>query len=299
MLSQKLIELHFSEPVNVALTGTMDLYDCGDDFVCDASDPQVAQYIMNETNGTSIYNTTAVTVDGRSAMVDLELGVKFDLFDYRRYKLVVSAGAFYDDEENDLPEETLEFLKQPVGAGGFSRSNVLPPTASTDAGISFAAQLSADTTPGLYTLCYCDANLDTTLQDTGDKGTTYLSKPGQMTAATITGWANAALADDICETKCKAGCVGTTASAAGTIPRTPRCCSSRSIARARRSAARRATRSRSARPSARRRTSASCPWPVPTWPPTTRWAPGPPSRSRPAPRARTRTTSRPWSGRSP
>jgi hypothetical protein len=208
MLSQKLIELHFSEPVNVALTGTMDLYDCGDDFVCDASDPQVAQYIMNETNGTSIYNTTAVTVDGRSAMVDLELGVKFDLFDYRRYKLVVSAGAFYDDEENDLPEETLEFLKQPVGAGGFSRFNVLPPTASTDAGISFAAQLSADTTPGLYTLCYCDANLDTTLQDTGDKGTTYLSKPGQMTAATITGWANAALADDICETKCKAGCVG-------------------------------------------------------------------------------------------
>jgi hypothetical protein len=209
MLSQKLIELHFSEPVDVAELGTMDLFDCGDDFVCDASDPQVAQYVMNETNGTSIYNTTAVTVDGRSAMVDLELGVKFDLFDYRRYKLVVSAGAFSDAAGNQLGQTELEFLKQPVGAGGFDRSNVLPPVTSTDGGIGFAAQLSAETKPGVYTMCYCDANLDATLQDTGDKGTTYSSTPGSMGTATITGWANAAtLDDDICETKCRKGCVG-------------------------------------------------------------------------------------------
>jgi hypothetical protein len=206
VFSGEVMEFIMSEPVNTSETGYMELFDCGSDYKCDDDDVQIARYAVpayNESNNSGVLE--AIHSDGRTVMITIGT-VAFDLVDNRRYKLFIANGSLTDAAGNPNGDLVHEFLKDTTG---FSRANVLPPTAVTDSAYTYAVQLSEDTAPGTYHLCYCDANTDETLQDTGDKGTTYTSTPGEKrTASTSWSMENSTLADDLCDAKCKAGCVG-------------------------------------------------------------------------------------------
>lgn len=95
------ISLTFSEPVVKSSTGYVDLFDCGHDMVCDATDPQIARYMLagNDTN------SSACVTEGNMAYLTID-SVAFEIFDNRRYKLVIPAGAFQDAAANAVGRPT-------------------------------------------------------------------------------------------------------------------------------------------------------------------------------------------------
>ena len=49
-------------------SGTLDLFDCGDDFVCGADDPQVHQYVMPADDYAYDGNTTVMVFSVNSCI---------------------------------------------------------------------------------------------------------------------------------------------------------------------------------------------------------------------------------------
>jgi len=199
------VDITFSEPVTTPNVASAELFDCGADYACDAAtDMLVARYdLSNATNTTKM--------DGRVAKLDLST-VNFKIVDKRTYKLVIAAGSFEDSAQNAVGETVLEFRKDTMS--GFARANVIGPSMVAADGYTYAVQMSADTVPGAYTLCYCDGAADVTLQDLGDQATSYVPSYGTKRASVspgdygFTNWGDATLNDHICETKCRTGCVG-------------------------------------------------------------------------------------------
>jgi hypothetical protein len=196
------ISLTFSEPVVASTAGYADLIDCGADFVCDpAVDPMIAKYDFSDPLVEMSNETSAVfTIDLTSIV---------DVYDYKRYRLTFAAGSFRDEPTENLAGETvLEFLKDPSGM--FSMANVLAPSSSTVGELTYDMEIA--TAPGTYSLCYCDAQLDSTLYDAGDGKTTMKPSFGEKAAASTTFTdftvGSRLLSEHICSTKCAAGCVG-------------------------------------------------------------------------------------------
>jgi hypothetical protein len=202
LTSTGLITLTFSEPVSPVMTGGMaDLIDCGPDFVCDPlEDPMIARYDFSDPSVTY----TNVT----SADFSIDLMSIVDVFDYKRYMITFYAGSFKDADGNLAGETTLEFLKDPTLS--FNMANVLGPSSSTVDELTYDLELEAP--PGIYSICYCDAQMDETLFDAGDGKTTVKPAFGQKAAASTSfsdpTVGSRPLSEHICSTKCAAGCIG-------------------------------------------------------------------------------------------
>jgi hypothetical protein len=206
MLGPGTVDITFSEPVTASADAAAELFDCGDDYACDAADDKLVARYSLAPDATS--NVSVVTMEGRVAMIDLDT-TAFKILDQRVYRLVIAAGAFEDSDSNAVGETTIEFRKDTES--GFARTNAIKPSSVSADGYTYAVQFGEDTTPGAYTLCYCDGAADTTLQDLGDQATSYVPSYGMKRDSVVagyTGWTDTTLNDDICETKCRAGCVG-------------------------------------------------------------------------------------------
>jgi hypothetical protein len=85
---------------------------------------------------------------------------------------------------------------------------------STADGLSFSLQLSADTVPGIYSICYCSGQTDTTLAKLGDGDTTYALDDDVMCSDPVVTVDSAnelmgyTLEEHFCVDKCAAGCLG-------------------------------------------------------------------------------------------
>jgi hypothetical protein len=195
----------------------INLYDCGDDFECDDSSP----------------STDKLFYRWAADQVTTEAGVTtFDTADvvgskYRRYKLVVEAGAFKGGAgtgTGEVVETTVEFVNDRTG---FSSAFVLSPSPSlsTASGLVYPVTLGANSTATTYSLCYCDDQADVTLQALGDGETTYkltddkkqvaaqLIPADDTDIATTVLLTNAQGTDELlkdheCDAKCSMGCTG-------------------------------------------------------------------------------------------
>jgi hypothetical protein len=195
------LSLTFSEPVVPMTTGYADLIDCGDDFVCDpATDNMIAKYEFSDP----LVDLTNVSV---SKVFTIDLTSIVDVYNYKRYYIYFAAGSFRDEPtENLAPEIVLEFMKGPE----FDLANALPPSSSSVDALTYDLELTA--APGTYSLCYCDAQYDTTLFDAADGKTTAKPTFGQKATASTSFTdipvGSRALSEHVCSTKCAAGCVG-------------------------------------------------------------------------------------------
>jgi hypothetical protein len=225
------IVISFSEKIFVRDGGRIDLRDCGEDNKCDSADPLLAKFHLNNTyfNGTDANGTTtygkdaaamydkqkeldaAVLQKGYDMIVNVITGVDFTVFDYRRYSLTIPAGNLEDEAGNPTDADVeVEFLKD--GATGFDPMNIIAAATSSPTGLTFDVQLDGDSTPGTYTMCYCNSNVDDTLLVQGDAQTTYKTTFGKVynskndfTGLTV---GSRDISEHICESKCHAGCIG-------------------------------------------------------------------------------------------
>jgi hypothetical protein len=199
--STGVISLTFSEPVMPDYYGYADLVDCGDDFVCDSADPMIAKYEFSDPLvGVALNETEVFTIDLTSIV---------DVYNFKRYSLTFAAGSFKDiSTDNPAPETILEFLKDTSAA--FDIGNVIGPSSSGTEELTYDLELT--TPPGTYSLCYCDAQMDSTLFEAGDGKTTAKPAFGQKAAAstafTDMPVGSRMLSAHVCSTKCAAGCVG-------------------------------------------------------------------------------------------
>merc|ERR1719407_113418 len=144
-----------------------------------------------------------------SAVFTIDLTSIVDVYNYKRYRITFAEGSFRDEPtENLAPETVLEFLKDSSGA--FDMANALAPSSSTVDELTYDLELT--TPPGTYSLCYCDAQMDSTLFDAGDGKTTAKPAFGQKAAGSTSFTditvGSRLLSAHICTTKCAAGCVG-------------------------------------------------------------------------------------------
>jgi hypothetical protein len=198
--STGVISLTFSEPVMPDYYGYADLIDCGDDFVCDSADPMIAKYEFSDPLLDVALNETEVFKIDLTAIVDV--------YNFKRYSLTFAAGSFKDGKDNPAPETVLEFLKDTSAA--FDIGNILGPSSSGTEELTYDLELTAG--PGTYSLCYCDAQMDSTLFQAGDGKTTAKPAFGQKAAASTAfidmPVGSRMLSAHVCSTKCAAGCVG-------------------------------------------------------------------------------------------
>merc|ERR1719265_242861 len=133
----------------------------------------------------------------------------------RTYKLKAAAGAFKADADNSQPFERV-FT---VDGTGFVATAALGPDVETssESGLAFPVVFE-DVAPGTYSLCYCDDQLDKTLEDFGNGAYTYSLEDHVRLppiAASSLGSTGAFAGQDSvgaheCSAKCKYGCVGST-----------------------------------------------------------------------------------------
>jgi hypothetical protein len=222
--------ISFSEVISVVAGGRIDLVDCGEDMKCATADPLLARFHLNSTyynstdaNGTTYGPTGASTYDaaleeaaaivqkGSDLIVNVVTGVDFTVYDYRRYKLIIPAGDLEDAAGNPTDAAVeFEFLKD--GTAMFDPSNIIAATSSSATGLTFDVQLTSATTPGTFTMCYCNSNVDETLVVQGDMQTTYKATFGSVLAEN-TGFTGLVvgsrdISEHVCEEKCHAGCLG-------------------------------------------------------------------------------------------
>jgi len=205
------MSIYWSVPA-VGVSGQfIELYDCGADFKCDDADDLLfyrwaADTVAPTAEGVTIVNTDDVIGET-----------------YRRYKLVIPAGALASTGGDASTEYKIEFVNDRTG---FSAAFVLSPSPlSTASGLVYPVTLGENTTATTYSLCYCDDQADETLQELGDSETTYkLTEDKKQVAGQLIDKDHAGIAttvlltnaqgveeklkDHECGTKCSMGCTG-------------------------------------------------------------------------------------------
>jgi hypothetical protein len=139
--------------------------------------------------------------------------VGFTVTDYDRFVVRTSDSALVDKYQNVAPAVDLEFL---VGPAGLPHESLLRAKSATASTATFAVDVAADTPPGTYAICYCDASADSSLNPS-DIAASYVTTSYTPTFdATLTGstaWPAVTvgarlLADHLCVAKCGTGCLG-------------------------------------------------------------------------------------------
>merc|ERR550537_656298 len=136
--------------------------------------------------------------------------------DFNRYKLTIPTGAVEDGSMNAGPAAAAE-IEFVLDSNGFSADNTVAVAAEASDGsaLTFHVQLSADSTPGAYNLCFCSEQDDGSLESFGDGENTYMLEADKEAAAgdelappadgDIKGQQ---IADHLCDAKCAKGCIG-------------------------------------------------------------------------------------------
>jgi hypothetical protein len=213
----ELLELHYSTAVTYNAGKYVELYDCGDDFVCDGTDVLVARYYGESTpasattaNGTNATNDTAsgnssfpLVVDGSLVKVTLTK-VAYEILEYRRYKMVVPADVFNTTDGISTAQAVAEFTRGPA----FDQCAVVPPSSVSASGSAYDLLVDAATPPGTYSICYCDSSADLSLFPDDKAAFAYVGE-GKGTAVVFSGvLGGRSLEEHLCSVKCGPGCVG-------------------------------------------------------------------------------------------
>jgi hypothetical protein len=155
---------------------------------------------------------TVAVLGNRTLVLDMAK-VSFTVTDYDRFILRTSPAALVDKHQNAAPAVELEFI---VGPSGLPHESLLRATSATATTATFAVDVAADTQPGTYAICYCDATLDATLNPSDSAASFVTTSYTPTVDATLTGstaWPAVTvgarlLADHLCTTKCGSGCLG-------------------------------------------------------------------------------------------
>jgi len=204
--SNSTVVLFFSVPVEGKKD--LDLFDCG--VKCDASaeflDTVVAVDSENTTNANSI------------VYVYLGNAVKYANKPIRTYKLKSHSAGF--ETAGGAGSDSFELVFTVDGTGFVATAALSPDVeASSESGLAFPVVFE-NVSPGTYSLCYCDDQLDKTLEDFGNGAYTYSLEdhlrldpvPAASLLATGAFAGQASVGAHECAQKCKYGCVGSTCS---------------------------------------------------------------------------------------
>jgi hypothetical protein len=196
------VSVYFSEDVSLVTSPDLaTLTFCGSDFTCDSDDEIIETYTLDATMITS--NVLTVTLGPA-------------IRDFNRYKLTIPASAVEDSSSNAGPAAASE-IEFVLDSNGFSADNAVAVAAEASDGsaLTFHVQLSKDTAPGAYNLCFCSEQDDGSLENFGDGENTYTLEADKEAGAAdeLAPPANATIkgqpiADHLCDAKCAKGCIG-------------------------------------------------------------------------------------------
>jgi hypothetical protein len=193
------VTFYFSDEVTPN-AGSISVKLCPDSGVC--ADGGVVESFP--ATGFTSYNET-ITLTMTAAVSDGAM-----------YEFTVPAGIVKNTDSTASTEAfTLEAEKS---AGGFDPAKhvvFMDSATSTADALAFAMQLSADTAPGQYKVCYCSGQSDVSLAVLGDGDKTYeltedvkcAGNPVDLSSSAST-LLDMDLKEHECEVKCASGCVG-------------------------------------------------------------------------------------------
>jgi len=218
------LTIEFSEPVSPVVGKLVTIIDCGSDLTCTGSDYPIDFFDVTSLKvsmvGAGYYMSTGYN-ESTSATVSFSIA---NLAMYRKYKVIIPALSFYDTDtpggklETAVPAAPYEIIftrvpdVQPV-------LHTIPVSKAEKDAYTFPVHLplvcaSPPCEPEL-SVCYCDANLDTTLEDLSDDAVTFKllddTKCSGMAppAVEVADWpVKKAIDSHICGAKCDVGCTG-------------------------------------------------------------------------------------------
>merc|ERR1712216_1028440 len=142
------------------------LYDCGADLVCGDDDVLLYRYVVADL--TFGANDPTISLNFTSYNGTSHLGEG-----YGRWKFVIPAGNIEDEQANPTDFDIeVEFIKDPSNFD-FAMVMSADHVNSNEETLTFKAQFGDDVPPGIYNLCYCNDQLDETLEVMGSGQTTY------------------------------------------------------------------------------------------------------------------------------
>merc|ERR1719313_2353732 len=217
------LTLEFSEPVSPVVGKLVEIIDCGPDLMCDSDDYSIDFFDITSLKvsmvGASSYMALGYN-ESTSATVSFSIA---NLAMYRKYKVIIPALSFFDTDPPAGPLATTA-LPSPYEIIFTRVPDVQPvlhtvPASKTEKdAYAFPIRLPESTPQVELSVCYCDANLDTTLEDLNDDAYTFKllddSKcfsmtPDDTNSVEVADWpVKKDIASHICGAKCDVGCTG-------------------------------------------------------------------------------------------
>jgi hypothetical protein len=214
------LTVEFSEPVSPVVGKLVTIIDCGADLTCTDTDYPIDYFDVTSLKVTMVGATGFASLgynESTSATASFSIA---NLAMYRKYKVIIPALSFFDTDTpggvlaTAMPATPYEII--------FTRVPDVKPVLHTVA----ASKTEKDSytfpirlLPGIpqveLSVCYCDANLDTTLEDLNDDKYTFkLSDDTKCSgmappSTEVPSWpVKKAIDSHICGAKCDAGCTG-------------------------------------------------------------------------------------------
>merc|ERR1719238_1982975 len=214
------ITIEFSEPVSPVVGKLVTVIDCGPDLKCTDEDYPIDYFDVTSLKvtmvGAAAYQAMGYN-ESTSATASFSIA---NLAMYRKYKVIIPAESFFD---TDTPGGSLATVTPATPYEIiFTRvPDVMPILHTVSASktekdaYTFPIRLPGSVMDTELSVCYCDANLDTTLEDLNDEA--YTLKLLDDTKCTsmvppsveVPDWpVKKAIDAHICAAKCDVGCTG-------------------------------------------------------------------------------------------
>jgi len=217
------LTLEFSEPVSPVVGKLVTVIDCGPDLTCTDADYPIDFFDVTSLKVTLVGASDYMALgynESTSATVSFSIA---NLAMYRKYKVIIPALSFFDTDTPAGPLATTA-LPSPYEIIFTRVPDVQPvlhtvPASKTEKdAYAFPIRLPESTPQVELSVCYCDANLDTTLEDLNDDAYTFKllddSKcfsmaPNDTNSVEVADWpVKKDIASHICGAKCDVGCTG-------------------------------------------------------------------------------------------
>jgi hypothetical protein len=214
------LTIEFSEPVSPVVGKLVTIIDCGPDLTCTDTDYPIDYFDVTSAKvtlvGTAYYMAAGYNAS-TSATVSFSIA---NLAMYRKYKVILPAESFFDTQTPDgriatsSPAADYEIIFTRV-PDVMPVLHTVPASKTASDAYTFPIRLKEDIMQVELSVCYCDANLDTTLEDLNDDAYTYkLLDDKKCTAMAppsteVPDWpVKKAIDSHICAAKCDVGCTG-------------------------------------------------------------------------------------------
>jgi hypothetical protein len=215
-----LLTIEFSEPVNPVVGKLVTVIDCGPDLKCTPEDYPIDYFDVTSMK-VSMVNTPYYMAAGYNASSSATVSFSIaNLAMYRKYKVIIPAMSFFDTDapggvlEGVIPAMPYEII--------FTRVpdvkpvlHTVPASKTEKDAYTFPMRIPMNFKEPELSVCYCDANLDMTLEDLNDDAYTLKimddTKCSGMTPPLdeVPDWpVKKAIASHVCAAKCDVGCTG-------------------------------------------------------------------------------------------